>query len=95
MSNIKITAGQHFFEIDFGDYKEQTGIRSVKIQYKRDSIESVRCHSNELECTIRVGGANYSFSFDDNGANIVDEIEGSAPTSNADLYTKLKTLMVK
>lgn len=96
MSNISIIKNADFFEIDFGDFKNQNGIMSQKIRYRRDSIQMVRCHSNANECEISMYKSTYRFSWDENGfANEVDTIEGNEPISNDDLYLKLKDLMVK
>jgi len=82
-------------DVDFGDYGD--GVKqSFEIRYNQSDIVKVECFGDNAAITMRALPVWY-LVFEENpdrGTYFwVESIDGTSPTSNTDLYDKLKALM--
>lgn len=87
MANIVITSTTNSIKVDFGAYSSVLDGQTAGCYQKRD----IRFYKLSDRVMADVMGEKewpvvYTST---SGCFIIDSIDGSAPTSNADLYTKL------
>lgn len=94
MANVVITTTAATVSVDFGDLA--SGARKKEGTWKRGAIQHVVLSDNEDHIDVFIPSETiWSVTYSSDGANfVVDSIDGAAPTSNADLYTKLKALII-
>lgn len=91
MANIVITSTTNTIKFAHGTYSTSTGIVSELI--RKDKIAYIREDTLDLHLGV-LGGREIELSH--NGASnsfIVDSVDGVAPASLADLYTKISALI--
>ena len=92
MANVVVTKNNDFIEVDFGVYGGVVfpGLEAV---FYRRAITNVTRHAACVEIKLSTGVWWVSYNGEPDTLQ-VDSVEGSAPTSNQDLYNKLVALMV-
>jgi len=90
MANVVITKNNALVTIDLGVLEN----RVCKISLNKAHVRDVKLATDDLYVELQTDLDNYMFSFE-SGTDVleVDTVEGSAPTSNSDLYDKLVALI--
>lgn len=92
MANIVVTSTTNAIKTDMGAYYP-TNIHFSKGTWKKDAITSMHLEANVIEIIVR-GDDVWRVSLDGAGNSfIVDSVNGVAPSSLSDLYTKLSALI--
>ena len=91
MANIVITSTTNTIKVEFNTYSSVLDGQEAGCYQKRD-IDFYR-FSDRVRCIVK-GEKEWSVSYNSvSGCFIIDSIDGSAPSSNSDLYTKLIALI--
>lgn len=92
MANIVITTTTDQIRVDFGAYYPSV-IKYSKGTWKKTSIDNIELFAYWIEVIGR-NSETWRVSHDgtDNSL-IIDSIDGAAPSSLADLYTKLQAII--
>jgi hypothetical protein len=93
MANIVVTSTTNSITVDFGVYASGTEIPTKRTYNKSKTVFFVSQWSNEVT-VISEGGPEWHLAYTaTTGCFIVDSINGAAPSSNADLFTKISALI--
>lgn len=92
MANVVVTSTTNCIKFNYGVYATATGEILEEIVSK-DDVHFYLTY-NDASVLIKEGdGFTEEFTFDGaNNTRIIDSVNGVAPTSNSDLYSKLATL---
>jgi len=92
MANIEITTSGTNIDVDFGDYGDGNDM-PYDTRYKQADIRKVELFSDHVAVTMVSESIWYLVYTSTKTYLIIDKVETVAPTSNTDLYSKLKALM--
>jgi len=92
MANIVITTTSNTIDIDFGDYNDGDNSPLCKT-FRREDIRDVDIYNDYVLMEMDTGEHWYFVYTSTDNYQIIDSIDSSEPTSNTDLYSKLKALM--
>lgn len=92
MANVVVVSTANTIEVEFNDFASLIGYKRATFQKRRISFQEMNDES-----FVRIENAqgehwavSYNLSED---SIIIDLVDGVAPTSNNDLYNKLKALI--
>lgn len=93
MANLVITSSTNSIKVDFGTYSSDAQL--AKGAWAKASIKGVVLAEGDAYIRVDIGdGDTWNVVFSASDSNlIVDSVDGTAPTSNADLYAKLIALI--
>jgi hypothetical protein len=94
MANVVVTSDSTSILVEFNDSASVLGLK--RRTWRRADVININLRSDEsiIEVTTSIGQI-WLVSYNSvSGALIIDSVNGVAPTSNADLFTKLRALMV-
>lgn len=91
MANLVITSTTDSIKVVFNDYASAAGYS--KGTWNKRYVRDITLNGHLVTVDIN-GGQEWTVSYNSqNGALIVDTIDGAAPTSASDLYDKLVALI--
>lgn len=90
MANIVITSTTNSIKVEFNDYSTVLGVDGGTYQ-KRDIV--IYRLTDRVQCEVKGEKTWFVAYTSTTGCFIIDSIDGVAPTSNSDLYTKLIALI--
>lgn len=91
MANIVVTSTINTIKVEFNDYSSALDNQEAGTYQKKD-IRFYRFSDKVRAIVFNEKEWNLAYT-QTNGCFIIDTINGVAPTSNSDLYTKLITLI--
>ncbi len=94
MANVVVTSDSTSILVEFNDASSVLAMK--RGAWRRADIVNINLRSDEsiIEVITSIG-QTWLVSYNSVvGALIIDSVNGVAPTSNADLFTKLRALMV-
>ena len=89
MANVTVTSTANSVLVDFGVYTPQGMTKGV---WAKSAIRSFRLTSDRVQVNTNDGAFDVCYSSTDS-ALIIDTVNGAAPSSLNDLYTKLAALI--
>lgn len=99
MANLVITSSTNGVHIDNGIYvgiEAALGVIQKKVSFRKDDVRRIALAPSDANVNVWLVEMNVTFmlSFDGSTGTLqVDSVDGVAPTSNSDLYDKLKALI--
>lgn len=92
MANITITSTTNSIHVNFGVYS--TALETIQQTWNKSAVQNFRQTTDTcIMVTIR-GEREWCVTWDGaSGSFQIDSINGIAPTSNSDLFTKLEALI--
>ena len=92
MANVIVVSTANTIEVEFNNFASLIGYKSATFQKRRISFQEM---SDESFVRIEnAQGEHWAVSYNLSGGSlIIDSVDGLAPTSNNDLYNKLKALI--
>ena len=92
MAGVTVTTNADIMDVDFGDYGD--GIKlPYEATYDCKDIIKVERYADYVVIKVRDELTWYLCYTATESYMIIDEVDGVAPTSNQDLYNKLKVLV--
>lgn len=95
MANVVITSTTNSIKVDLGVYGAVPAVDYSNVTIRKDKIIDIKLKNSGsfVEAVVQDDG-KWTISFNPVGnALVVDTVDGVAPTSNSDLYTKLIALI--
>lgn len=89
MANLVVTSTTNSILVDFGAFPIGTMTKGV---WRKNSIDSF-CLTSDRIIIFTLEGSFEVCQASTTGALIIDSVDGAAPSSLADLYTKLSALI--
>ena len=81
--------------VEMNDLTSSSKVHTKSLDYKQSAIEYIWVDPDDTYCVIEmVNGTKYPVSFDGSAGLPISTINGNQPTSNQDLRTKLRALIV-
>jgi len=92
MANIVITSTTNSINVEFNTYS--SGVGMTKGAWNKTRITFQLEYADNFVDVLVIGEPSWPISFDGSTGTLqIDSINGVAPTSNSDLYTKLIALI--
>jgi hypothetical protein len=95
MKGITVISTENSLSVDFGDYSNQT-LNGVKIPekktYQKKWVE-IEVSGGVVYAQLFYYSLSFPVCFEGSAGLKIDSIDGTPPSSNSDLYDKLKTLI--
>lgn len=92
MPNISVTTTTNLFIVDFGDYCTSLGVKKGSWPKKNNMYLHLLC--DDAAVLIKFDeDREWTISHDGLVGLQIDSVDGVAPSSNLDLYNKLKTAL--